>query len=436
MKSTRLFILITIVLIAALVRLYYGLTSGTDIDEAINTFIATRDWEEFLTQIGIDKHPPLFTYLQRLVLMIHNSLLFERLVTMSCGVLSVVFMGRIARKIGLSQTYEYLTMLIVALSCVHIAMSIAIRNYMLCSLLMLISWHYYLDLINIAQNSRFKHRLFFYLATIGALCANYYALLYSVILIAIPGIHAIWDRKYRRGLINAFKQFRTRHFMEALLPLSGFGFFLIYLSIGLKQHFRSGIKLDYLYEHYWQPGQSLYNFIAGGLINEFNLFGPIKTYEAFYLLPLKLQNLLNRIMAQLGWSATHLHACAIIVTTLALILMLWCLFKRRPQKSGQQLVVYFTAPYLFCSVAGALLVLALLGKYPFGGMIRHQFILYPFAVMTLMIILQGMSLQWENWFNRGRTFLEIGFFLIVLLVAKHEVYERSWPVGFDYHHTN
>jgi hypothetical protein len=120
----------------------------------------------------------------------------------------------------------------------------------------------------------------------------------------------------------------------------------------------------YIAEFYFQPGgeESVIAFLLRNARQLFNSFSPVsvETREAF-------------LIALVGLS----FAAA---STMYLM--------RRPLPENKRAAA---VAFLGASMLAAIAVCGILGKYPFGGHVRHQFILFPFAVMCGCIVLDRFA---------------------------------------------
>ena len=112
----------------------------------------------------------------------------------------------------------------------------------------------------------------------------------------------------------------------------------------------------YLADFYWgaTPGETIIGFIARNTRNFFNLFSPLEI------------------------SNTAVAVCVVLLLCAA---AWWALSKRR--RSG--------VPILFAIVMVLeLLAASLARKYPFGGMLRHEYIAGPFLLLAAFVIVDTL----------------------------------------------
>ena len=118
----------------------------------------------------------------------------------------------------------------------------------------------------------------------------------------------------------------------------------------------------HLASYYFQPSgeESVGSFVLRNLRNTFNVFSPVSLENEIIVLSLSLVLL------------TAAFACVIGFRS----------------KEGYVLA---TVPLIFLvTIAGSLIAASILGLYPFGGAARHQFVLYPFIVLSGGVVLDRL----------------------------------------------
>jgi uncharacterized membrane protein len=129
-------------------------------------------------------------------------------------------------------------------------------------------------------------------------------------------------------------------------------------------HIRHQLMQGYAADFYWggTPHETAVAFIARNSRNFFNLFSPIE-----------------------------FHSTAPFLITLVLVCAaaVWILFGRSRALRGR--AVIYAAPILFAAVmVMELLAASLARKYPFGGLLRHQYIAGPFLLIASFVLVDAL----------------------------------------------
>jgi hypothetical protein len=112
-------------------------------------------------------------------------------------------------------------------------------------------------------------------------------------------------------------------------------------------------------EYFRAPGESLF---------EFALRGAVLTLDQF---------------APLGFSSDRLPAVAPVLLLAALG---WLATRSLTARSTDAMWVRSSAVLILVLVWGAIFVLAARGAYPYGGRMRHQFVLFPFLAFVMLSV--------------------------------------------------
>ena len=411
-------VLVSIGLLAAGIRFFYGYTVSLEFDDLMSTFNAAHYWENyyqgFYQLIAAEVHPPLFlVFLKGMLSLCDSSPVYVRLISIITGILTVFLTGRIARRIGLAPIYEYIAMLLVALSYNHLYLSIAVRDYMLSCFLILLSLNYYFDLMD-GQACTLSKRLCFYVVTLGVIYTNYYGIFYVAGLAATPFIQAAWNKRYRLKLRQGCRRLKLASAAEFSLPLGGLLLYGYFVSITLNHRLESDSTLFYLEKCYWQ-GQNILSFLLNRLVAEISLFTPFAQ---------EIKPLLE------GPQSTLFYLLFGIIGIIGLTLTIWGIARQQQAMSPEKRMVYNIVPSIFFVILGCIVILSLLKKYPFGGQMRHQFILYPFLVilltMTIAAIMENSAAT-----QRLRKYLLIFVFGAIMGVGFKEIYLHPWSRNYS-----
>jgi hypothetical protein len=341
-------ILILIALAAALPRLLLGASQFIEYDGYWHVFIAQQDnWSSFWADIYANAHPPLYFLLLKAVLHFGHSLLVYRSLSILTGVASVWLVGRIALKVTASNMRAYQSALAYGLAMPGIVVSCEVRSYMLSVFFVLVS---FFCLLNVTQNEA-KSRTGFAAGAILACLSHYFAFFYAGAAIALLlGRFAV--RWYKGEIANRL----TAAAAEAATSLP------VVAAIGTLYLVHAGrlAKIQgHLLPYYFDPNgqETMTAFLLRNWKNLVNLFSPF---------------------------AISSDAVALGVLIVAVAGGLWLTAFRRESRPAWTILI--TAAML----AGFALA-ALAGKYPFGGDLRQQYLLFPFLVLCGAILVERIA---------------------------------------------
>lgn len=354
-RNRFVLVLIVIALMAAVPRLVLGASQFIEYDGYWHVFIAQQDrWHNFWEDIQANAHPPLFFLLLKFLMHFGRTILIYRSISLVTGIVSVFSVGWIARKIVKSDLWAYSAALAYGLAMPGIIMSCEVRSYMLSAFFILLSFSCLLDIgIYGASPRGLKSRIGFALAAILACFSHYYAFFYSgaaaLLLVAWYGL-----RRYRREPASAKAEAAT------ILPVLGVIAYLYQTHAGRLAEIQ-----NHLLPFYYDPKghESIGAFLVRNWTNLLDRFLPYDLASDAVALAL----LALAVVAGLALLRSFLRACdAAALPAAATILV--------------------TATMLT-----AIAVAALAGKYPFGGDLRQQFLLFPFFVLCAAILADRLT---------------------------------------------
>jgi hypothetical protein len=355
-------ILLLICLLAAVPRLYFAAMYPLNYDEYWHVFVARQDTRDALAaEWRSTVHPPLYFGLLKLSLLLGSNRLVYRLVSLLAGIAAVFVIGRIVQKLARSPVVPYLAALTFAFAPPAVITSFEARSYMLSSFFMLAAFAFYLPMLDNPSCGRI---FCFSVLCCLALVSNYSA---AFFLLACLGslVYVSALRWAGEGRLPAVVRERPASLaVGLLLPLAT-------MAVLYREHVRWVARgrgqLMHLPAFHYRPvtGESLFAYLIRALHNEYNL-----------VLPVRLGNA----------AAIPIFIFTLIVLTGALGYLL----RRRGELSRR-------LPYLFVIlIAGGLLAASVRGVYPFGGMRRQQFILFPFLVIAGFLLIDGAMSRWRG----------------------------------------
>jgi 4-amino-4-deoxy-L-arabinose transferase-like glycosyltransferase len=370
-------ILVLIALAAALPRLLLGASQFIEYDGYWHVFIAQQDnWNNFWADIYANAHPPLFFLLLKVALHFGHSLLVYRSLSILTGVASVYLVGRIALKVTASNVRAYQSALAYGLALPGIIVSCEVRSYMLSVFFVLVSFSYLLD---IAPQNQAKSRAGFAAGAILACLSHYFAFFYAGAAILVLLAWRSQD-----------KTVKWKAQAATCLPVIATIVTLYEVHAGRLAQIQG-----HLLPYYFDPKghESMAAFLVRNWKNFVNLFSP--------------------------FPVSH-DAVAVGILIAALAGALWITAFQR--QARQVLTILITAAML---VGFALAALA--GKYPFGGDLRQQYLLFPFLVLCGAILMERMAGYLSGLVPRNGRLLVNGLIMAAIVwvsVVRFEQYPK------------
>jgi len=346
--------LLLVCLLAAIPMVYFGVTYYIEYDGYWHVFIAKQTWSNLLVEYQATAHPPLFFFLLRGAIGLGDSRLIYRLVSILSALGAIFVIGRIARDVTGSALAAVLAAFVFGLSESAIVISLEVRSYMLCAFFMLLAFENYLKIVSLkpCQSDR-AARIGFSVSLCLAILSHYSALFFLMACLTAPLCLAVVNAEYRARLF-AFARARWSANLLTILPA---------LAIGLALYWFQGrtfaTPLAYLSRFYFDPAgsESRIQFLLRNLQNTFDLFSPVRFEPA--LIPL----------------------CVFAAIAV---------YFARSQRDTRDIMASLTIA-AFLLMLGAFMLASLRGRYPFGGGMRHQFLMFPFLVLTAVALLDRLA---------------------------------------------
>lgn len=328
-------------IVALVLRLRAAQALTLHYDEHWHIFAAAaQPVRQFIAELRELAHPPLSYVALRLFLLFGDtgSYLSARLVSLVPGLLSLPVVYVCARRLQLGRLLSLLGVLLMALSPAHVLVSVVTRGYSLATLFILCAYAAFLERL------RHPDRLGALYATFAfAMLAMWteYSAWFAVAAMAMVPLIAGQRRLFaeRRAL---------RWFVASALLMLGY----LTASVGIGSY---GHIAPFLPD--------------GGPLWRFALLAVARDLELFSLLHISL------------WAA----AGVLIFSTVLLLPEV----RAGLRKDGD--LARASAPIILVQLLGLLFVLALIRIYPFGGEVRHQFVLFPFCLFSLLLLLDRVQ---------------------------------------------
>jgi hypothetical protein len=352
------------------VRIWAATVLPVGYDEFWHVFIA-RNLSREIRSLA---HPPLFILLLRACDALWHSTWAYRAVSLASGAAVVLLFGHVLRKLRASPSIVLLGALGAALSGSLVRLSVVVESYMLCAVFVLLAFSFAIDLLD--PRPPLRSRLLFSLAACLALLTHYAAALFLSATVV-----ALFVAVVRRGT-RAGGGLRSRIGADVatLLPPLAVGATLYVLLA------RSWVRaLNHLPSFYFDPArESVGEFLGRNL-----------AATAKLLLPAPESRL-----AAVGLLALFAGA------TLAIP------FMARAESAARGRRLLPAGVFALLLLLGMLL--GLLGKYPFGGLLRHQLLLLLFAPLAAWMALDALRVRAAAQALR-RALTALGFAAVAIL---------------------
>jgi hypothetical protein len=324
------------------VRIYVGRPLPLGFDEEWQIFACSvRPLRAFLVELRGMAHPPFYYLWLRAILSVTNSLWSARALSLVSGVACIPLSYLCARRMGLSRAVALLGGLLWAIAPAAVAISIVTRAYSSSTALFLAAFACWLPSLRAPGEARplAATALFSLLAMFTEYCA-----LFAVVGMLAPPLCAALARRDRE---LARRIVRTSWRLWATLLL--------------------GLVVLIVYNR-WSVQLAHYGHVKSFLPDD---DGPLWRFF------LRGESGDLRLLLSLPLGDGALAALS-IAGTLALAWACWRALRRGGdlRRGAAPIALVFTTLIIF--------LLSLKGLYPFGGHMRHQFVLFPLLVLCLL----------------------------------------------------
>lgn len=337
-------VLLAVCVIAAIPTLYLAAHQFVEYDGFWHVFIAQQDnWRNFWWEYMHNDHPLLFYLLLRVVMKLGRSVLVYRSISVASGLGSVYLIGKVTEKLSDSKIAPVFTALAFGLAMPTIEIAVSVRSYMLSTFFILASFYYFLDLAPVeGRVATRRTRILFALYAILAVSSHYFAFFYVGACAAV--LTCFW--------LAGRHQLRSSWLADALtfLPI------LLVMAAYYRFHIRyNTTNLNHVPEYLLGPGEPKLKFLAIHFQSLFNFFSPWQIVDR-----------------------RHFEKIAAVLLAAVAGLTPWG--KRR---RGLPLI-------MLALIVAELAVAGCLDRYPFGGLMRQQFVVFPFAIVVAGICLDRL----------------------------------------------
>jgi len=381
-----LLILAIITLCVAWVQYHYGTSPHLSYDEAWHVYLGKIGpaWKNLLSISG-DMHPPMYYLLLRPFFHIGRDPVYARLLTMAVTVLSVPLLYALLRKLRIAVPITLVTVIVLASSVSFLHLGVTIRQYSVTVFILLAALWFWASMLPISSSQPRRRYAVASLLLFSFAFTNLYAAMFATAALFGSMIVIMLLSRDARQVLSANWRQHSRWPEWTIFALVHLAVLLWYY-FGWVAHINSEAP-NHVQHFQLVEGQSILDFLINGLHLEAALFTPL-----FRIAPIYVNIGLLAILATILWLVLHnlrrgnyLHA-TLALTPLALVAIL---------------------------AAGGLT-----RHYPFGGDMRHQYVLFPFLLLLLPLALQAI------WQTLPNTVVKTIVLALVVAIAAHNT-ERT-----------
>lgn len=370
-------------LLGLIPRIYFASLNRIDYDAFWDLFIATQDrWRFFLEEAKVGAHPPLFHLIMRVVYHLGHSHLTYRMPGILATIGTAFLIGLIVKRVCGNRVFAVLATLAATFAGTSIEMSYSMRSYPVAVFFVVLSFYYLLEALELpAGRAALESCITCSLALTLAILTEYFSVFYLAASAGLIVLRLTFDAGWRGRLAQWLRLRPILAIFSVTLP---FGVTIWLLLVHFGAH---PVASNY----YWVPSQeSLFGFLTRSLHLELTLLTPIKA----------------------GSPVAALIVLALFAIFAAAVRFLTRKEDANPFVTWAPVLILLM---LLLEIAGS----ATASRYPFGGELRHQFILSPFLFISFFVLAAGIS----N-FLRGSA-LRTGFAVAMLSVVALFSY-RDW----------
>jgi 4-amino-4-deoxy-L-arabinose transferase-like glycosyltransferase len=336
--------------LASILLAHFGARQAINYDSIWHVLIARQGGTVFWQEVYKNAHPPLFYLLLKGAIGVFgNSLLVYRAWSILAVAFSTVLIAHLVVRVTRNAPLAILACAAFALTANGLEIGLEVRSYAVFLAWALVALSAYLDWLS-ARPGRVppRTRALFAAALSGAILTHYSAFFILAATLGAPFVLFALHPRWRRVL-----SLEVRRHRRALAAMFG-------APVAV------GVAALVLHVRHQPHG---YSHVA-----EF-LFDPHAESRAAFVLRS------TRSLALLFLPELRIHEAAATVLAILLVGGLIALMAARPVR-GRRAVVPFV---LLVVMAVTNLVAALAGRYPYGGYMRHEIFLFPFALLSLFV---------------------------------------------------
>jgi len=336
-------------------------------DEAWHLYISTvSPWKKALEEAVVDAHPPLHYLFLAPLSWLGSSPLWCRLPSVAATVIAVPVWHFLLRRLGLSPVPALLGTYLLVTSFAFLEVGATVRAYSLGMLCLVVGLHAVAPLLpGAGRMPAVRQMLFVGFALSAAFWFMYAAVFVIAALCLAIALVVVW-----RDGIAALAPNRW-------VPRVGGGNWLglVALVVGNVVIFgwfiagyarRGGAAAEHTRMFMLDDGGSIVDFLLSGL-----------SANAGWLLP------------QFGQTPAGTSVAAAMYWGIAAVVLAMSFLRHQPQRATLALAAFLATGL----IAGA----GLARLYPFGGLVRHQYVLLPLYLLVICFLLDALWARAESW---------------------------------------
>jgi len=328
---------------ALALQIYWASVWVFGYDEAWNLYYSRIiPFKYSFTELQHNAHPPIHSLLLRPLIYFEYRDIWPRMVSIIPGILTIFFLFLTCRKLNFARPIPYLIVFVLAISHTYINISVSVRAYTLATLFTVVSFYFFIDIVrDIARVSTWRISVFV-VSSVLAMWTEYVAVF------AVASITASLFVLILVGSIPGKEVFQRvlKGWWQVLVLVIGTASIYKYF-----QWTKMPVEMGHVSDHYFVEGGSVTGFLKSGLASNLNYFTPIDPGEGLWLY--------------------------LTISVLALLtgyfIFRYLFIKKDPARSVVILTLLILTAIL--AMAGVFRI------YPFGGSMRHQFVLFPFILL-------------------------------------------------------
>jgi 4-amino-4-deoxy-L-arabinose transferase-like glycosyltransferase len=362
-----------------------------------HVFIAGQEqWRVLWEEVHRNAHPPLFYLaLKAAIEAFGASPIVYRLVPMLATVGSAWLVGRIVERITRRLWLPAIAAFAFGASLSAVTIGLDVRAYSLAAMFVLAACLALLDLVDhgFAAPGHCA-RVTFALGAGLALLTHYVTALFLVGCVAAALAPAAVDGEYRRRLLAEGRRRWAANLLTFAVPFA-------VLAVEYAVHLGSWGQLHHVPAFLFDTErEGPLAFVWRNTRALFDLFVPALDHRPF--------------ASTLTFPGPRLSGAAVGVLAAAALAAVAWLGLRPSGRHRAGSAARRVPPLLLLAMTGLLIALALLGRYPYGGYLRHQFVLFPFAVIVTALVADEVARGAARRFGRSLGALAVGLFALAV----------------------
>ena len=365
-------------------------------------FVARQDdWRSFWEQALATAHPPLLYALVKVATIVFGAgVVAYRLVPMAGALGSTWLLGRIVERTTVQPILPAVAAFAFGSSLTTVTIALDIRSYTLGTFFVLWACLALMDLVEdgLSQAAAHRSRVIFALTCSLALLSHYATALFLVGSVATCAMLSAVDRGYRERLFHDAHGRRPGAMWPLLSSTAlAFGVPFALLAIAYAVHIAKwwARSFNHVAAFLFDPQrEDALAFVWRTTKALFELYVPVLDYPGF-----------TTTLTVSGAQLTDFAVATLVVVSLAALG--WLGFRPPDTERGAP-VARRVPPLLLACITALLVILALLGRYPYGGPLRHQFLLFPFALIVLTLLVDEVAAR----VGRRAGMLVVGLFAL------------------------